>query len=228
MQHFDYQTFQEKNAPYVICNDTFDVTQTKFVAGVDISFGVDPNACGHITVLDFKTLNVVYEDYLNVVLSVPYVSGFLAFREVPVYVALLDKLKQTKPEYYPDIVIVDGSGILHHRCFGSASHLGVIYDIPTIGCAKTLLSVDGLNEKDVKAQAKLLQKKGDTIQLTGQSGKIYGVALKSSDKSTNPIYISIGHKISLESAVKIITQLCIYRIPEPIRNSDIKSKLFIL
>ncbi len=167
---------------------------------------------------------VVYEDHAFCIFDIPYISGFLGFREVPEYIKLLTKLKETKPEFYPHVLQVDGGGILHHREFGSASHLGFITGVPTIGIAKSLLHIDGLNEKKCKAQSKFECKSiGDYIHLIGKSGKLYGVALKSSN-ADNPIYVSIGHNISLESAIKLTLRTCIYRIPEPIRNSDIKSR----
>jgi len=90
-------------------------------------------------------LEKVYEDYEIVELDSPYIPGFLAFREIPHLVKLIDKLKKTKPEYTPQVILVDGNGILHQNACGLASHLGVIVDIPTIGCGKTIFYVDGLN-----------------------------------------------------------------------------------
>ena len=124
--------------------------------------------------------------------------------------------------------MIDGGGILPPRGFGSASHIGLETGIPSIGVAKTLMCVDGLNEKQVKARFKReCPEAGDHISLIGQSNKVYGAAVKSSDNVTNPLYVSVGHNISLETAVSLVTQTSKYRIPEPIRNSDIKSKLFL-
>lgn len=159
----------------------------------------------------------------------PYVSGFLGFREIPEYKKLLQKLKDTKPDLFPDVIMIDGYGIFHHRGFGSASHLGYETGIPTIGIAKTLMFIENeFDEIDIRTQFKIkCTKTFDYIDIVGRSGKIYGAALKSSDTSTNPIYISIGHKISLDSAIMLTIKTCIYKIPEPIRNSDIKSKHYL-
>ena len=90
-----------------------------------------------------------------------------------------------------------------------------------------MLSHDGLNEKVIREQFKLnCKKKGDFINLVGDSGTVWGVALKSSDSSEKPIYVTIGHRISLEKAMDLVLKTCIYKNPEPIRNSDIKSKLY--
>lgn len=212
----------------VIIKDSFDLTKVKYVAGLDISFDkADPTkTCGYLTVVEIDTCNIVYEDYYVIKLDIPYQTGFLGFREVPVYKILYANLLRTHPEFKPDVTLIDGFGILHHRGAGSATHLGLELDIPTCGIAKTLLCIDELSERQIKKQFKEQCKtKGDYINLIGKSGKIHGVAFKSADNITNPIYISIGHKISLESAIDIVGRLCKYRIPEPIRNSDIKSKL---
>lgn len=226
----EWTKYQEDNSKKIIKTDTFDINKVKYVGGLDISFNKNDvtDSCAYLTIMDYKTMDIVYEDYEKVNLQVPYISGYLGFREVPVYSILIDRCRSKHPEYYPDIILIDGFGILHHKEFGSASHLGFVKDIPSIGVAKTLLYQDGLDEKiiknNVKAQCK---KKGDYVELIGTSGKVYGVGLKSTDDVTNPIYVTIGHKISLESAIIVVNNLCQYRVPEPIRISDIRSKLYL-
>jgi deoxyinosine 3'endonuclease (endonuclease V) len=218
--------YQNENAKNIIKTDTFNIDDVLYIAGLDISFDtVDNNkGCAYITIYDVIRKKIVYEDYNLCILSIHYMSGFLGFREVPEYLKLLTKLKETKPEFYPHVLQVDGGGILHHRGFGSASHLGFVTGLASIGVAKTLLHIDGLNQKECKVQSKIECKQiGDYIHLIGKSGKLYGVALKSSS-ADNPIYVSIGHNISLKSAIKLTLQTCQYRLPEPIRNSDIKSQ----
>jgi len=222
--------YQKQNSKKIITQDTIDINNIKYVGGLDISFNKHDvtDSCAYLTIMDYLTLKIVYEDHEKVNLMIPYVSGYLGFREVPVYSILLDRIKIKNPEYYPQITLIDGFGILHQREFGSASHLGFEKDIPTIGVGKTLMCHDGLDEKILKSEFKKnCLKKGDYVELIGNSGRVHGVALKSSDDMTNPIYVSIGHKISLESAIRIVNQLCLYRVPEPIRISDIKSKLFL-
>ena len=217
---------QDELKKHVSHTDQFDPTKIKYVAGVDISFDKnDPNrACAYLIILDYNTLEPVYENHKVVTLTVPYISGFLAFREVEHYLSLLDDLKAIHPDLVPDVILVDGYGTLHSRGFGSASHLGVLSDLPTIGCGKTLMCLDGLSEKTIK-QAFRDNNTLESYELIGQSGTLYGMALRSSG-TTNPIYVSVGHKISLSTAVKIVQKLCVHRIPEPIRLSDIRSKLY--
>ena len=214
----------------IIKTDQFDPNNIKYIGGVDISFDKnDPDrACAYLTVLDYLTLESVYENHRIVKLTVPYISGFLAFREVDHYLTLLNELMDRHPEFKPDVILVDGFGTLHHRGFGSASHLGVMIDIPTIGCGKTLMCLDGLDEKQIKDQFKIHHiDPMYSLELRGLSNVVHGIAIRTKD-STNPIYISVGHKISLETSVAIVRKMCRYRIPEPIRLSDIRSKVYLI
>ncbi|XP_013361471.1 PREDICTED: endonuclease V isoform X2 [Chinchilla lanigera] len=131
---------------------------------------------------------------------------------------------------YPEleVLLVDGNGVLHHQGFGVACHLGVLTGLPCIGVAKKLLQVDGLENNAVhKEKIRLLQAGGDTFPLMGNSGTILGMALKSHDHSTKPLYISVGHKMSLEAAVRLTHCCCRFRIPEPVRQADIRSREYI-
>ncbi|XP_052615835.1 endonuclease V isoform X2 [Peromyscus californicus insignis] len=191
------------------------------VGGVDVSFvnGDSDRACASLVVLSYPELKVVYEDSHMVRLKAPYVSGFLAFREVPFLVELVQRLQEKEPGFMPQVLLVDGNGVLHQRGFGVACHLGVLTDLPCIGVAKKLLQVDGLENNSLhKEKIVLLQAGGDTFPLMGNSGTVLGMALKSHDHSTNPLYVSVGHRISLEVAVRLTHHCCRFRIPEPIRQ----------
>ncbi|XP_058728595.1 uncharacterized protein LOC131600452 [Vicia villosa] len=204
--------------------------ELRFVGGIDISFSKDdPSmACGTLVVLDFHTLQVVYQDFSFVTLTVPYVAGFLAFREAPVLLDILEKMKRSDNPFYPQVLMVDGNGILHPRGFGLACHIGVIANLPTIGIEKSLHHVDGLHHSRVR---KLLEAKEnsskDFIPLVGCSGQTWGVAMRSSQSSIKPIYVSVGHRMSLQTASTVVQMTCKYRIPEPIRQADIRSRDYI-
>ncbi|GFP81591.1 endonuclease v, partial [Phtheirospermum japonicum] len=199
----------------------------KYVGGVDLSFSKnDPSiACASLVVLDFPTLDVVHEDFTIVELTIPYVPGFLAFREAPVLLELLKKMKERAISLYPQVLMVDGNGLLHPRGFGLACHIGVLADLPTIGIGKNLHHVDGLTQTRVR---QLLEANGDSssdiITLIGDSGSTLGAAMRSSGGSVKPIFISVGHRISLASAIEIVKLSCKFRVPEPIRQADIRSK----
>ncbi|KAK6158648.1 hypothetical protein DH2020_005962 [Rehmannia glutinosa] len=191
----------------------------KYVGGVDLSFSKnDPSiACATLVVLDFTTLEVVHEDSSIVKLSIPYIPGFLAFREAPVLLELLEKMKKRELSSYPQVLMVDG--------FGLACHLAVLADLPTIGIGKNLHHVDGLTQPRVR---QLLEANGnscsDIITLIGDSGSTFGVAMRSTEGSMKPIFISVGHRISLATAIKIVKLCCKFRVPEPTRQADIRSK----
>ncbi|CAA0814946.1 endonuclease V family protein [Striga hermonthica] len=202
----------------------------KFVGGVDLSFSKnDPSiACASLVVLDFSTLEVVYEDCAIDELRVPYVPGFLAFREAPVLIELLEKMQKKRLASYPQVLMVDGNGLLHPRGFGLACHLGVLADLPTIGIGKNLHHVDGLSQHSVRKQ---LEANGnscsDIVPLIGNSGSTLGAAMRSTERSMKPIFISVGHRISLATATLIVKLSCKFRVPEPIRQADIRSKIHL-
>ncbi|XP_068769780.1 endonuclease V isoform X4 [Struthio camelus] len=126
------------------------------------------------------------------------------------------------------VLLVDGNGLLHHRGFGVACHLGVLTDLPCIGVAKNLLQVDGLARDELhREQIRSLQTEGDAFPLTGTSGKVLGMVLRSYNNSSKPLYISVGHRVCLETAVHLVKSCCRYRIPEPIRQADIRSREYI-
>uniref|UniRef100_A0A4X1UGM0 Endonuclease V n=2 Tax=Sus scrofa TaxID=9823 RepID=A0A4X1UGM0_PIG len=220
------------------------------VGGVDVSFVKDDSvsACASLVVLNYPELEVafdspppvcevdhpspdsevVYEDCRMVSLTAPYVSGYLAFREVPFLVDAVQRLQEKDPQLMPQVLFVDGNGVLHHRGFGVACHLGVLTDVPCIGVAKKLLQVDGLeNDAAHREKIRLLKAGGDSFPLMGGSGAVLGMALKSHDHSTKPLYVSVGHKMSLETAVRLTHSCCRFRIPEPVRQADIRSRDYI-
>merc|ERR1740117_1786204 len=124
-----------------------------------------------------------------------------------------------KPEMKPQCLLVDGNGVLHTRGFGVASHIGVVFDIPCVGVGKTVFAVDGITQWGVKKASKeCLQKGGDCMMLKGHSGRVHGAAFRSTNESSNPVIVSQGHRVSLETSLAI-TNACIrgVRIPEPIR-----------
>ncbi|CAN1162561.1 Endonuclease V [Linum perenne] len=200
----------------------------RYVGGFDVSYSKDDSsmACGVLVVLDLPNLQVVYEDFCVVDIRVPYAPGFLAFREVPIYMQLLEKMRKSdSSSLYPQLLMVDGNGLLHPRGFGSACQVGVLADLPTIGIGKNLHHVDGLTQSGVR---QLLQAKensiNDFITLKGLSGCTWGAAMRPSAGVVKPIFISVGHHISLDTAVKIVKISCKFRVPEPVRQADIRSR----
>ncbi|NXI41701.1 ENDOV Endonuclease, partial [Galbula dea] len=192
------------------------------VGGVDLSYvkGDDTNACASLVVLSYPALEVLYEDCRMVAVSAPYLAGFLAFREVPFLVEAVQRLQQQEPKLKPQVLLVDGNGLLHPRGFGVACHLGVLTDLPCIGVAKNLLQVDGLVKDELhREQIRSLQRGGDSFPLTGTSGGVLGmVSCRDCSQSCKPLYVSVGHRLCLQTALRLVRSCCRYRIPEPIRQ----------
>jgi deoxyribonuclease V len=137
------------------------------------------------------------------------VPGYLVFREGPAIIAALRGLRRQ-----PDVLLVDGQGIAHPRSIGIASHLGVLLDLPAIGCAKTRL----IGEYRVPAL-----RKGSWSALHHE-GAAVGAVLRTRD-GTSPLFISPGHRMDRESSIRIVLA-CVgrYRIPEPLRCADMLSR----
>ena len=180
-----------------------EITKPRFIAGVDISVRRGQEmATGSVVVLSYPELEVVETKVARGRLDFPYIPGLLSFREIPLTLAALEQLSIT-----PDLILVDGQGIAHPRRIGIASHLGLFLDIPTIGCAKSLLC--GSHEApglEPGSYAEIIDK-GETI----------GAALRTK-LGVKSVYISIGHKIDLPTAIHWELQCCKgYRLPEPTR-----------
>jgi deoxyribonuclease V len=180
-----------------------ETIKPRFVAGVDISA---PDSTGiaraAVVILSYPELEVAEVKTAKDKLSFPYIPGLLSFREAPLILAACQKLSIN-----PDLIMVDGQGIAHPRRFGIASHLGLLLDMPSIGCAKSRLCG---THSPVTAEV------GDYTELM-DNGEIIGVAL-CSKVNTNPIYISIGHRIDLSTAIHWVMRCCRrYRLPEPSR-----------
>jgi endonuclease V len=127
------------------------------------------------------------------------------------------------------VTLVDGNGVLHPQGFGLASHFGVLQGIPTLGVGKTFLHVDGLTKSDVKTLMANAKARGDRVaRIQGHSGRVWGAALCGPDGVQNPVFVSVGHLLSLDTAVEVALACTTqFRIPEPIRQADLRSRAVI-
>lgn len=174
------------------------------VAGVDTSVR-DGRVFAAAVVFSFPALEILDRSTAVREIEFPYIPGLLAFREIPSLLEAMDGLSVR-----PDLLLVDGHGLAHPRRFGVACHLGVRLDLPSIGCGKSLL----VGEHDAPGAAR-----GSRSPLT-HKGEIVGSAVRTR-AGVRPIYVSIGHRIDLESAVRIVLQCSPkFRIPEPVREAD--------
>jgi len=209
-----------------------DLKDLNLVAGLDISYPLEAAETGYsdgyayaaIVIFSYPSLSIVYQDVERIDFDVPYVPGFLAFRESVPLIKLVQKAISKNTELKPDVLLVDGNGILHPQQCGSACHIGFHTGIPTIGVAKNLFHVEGI-ECTKKMVQDMLQV-GDFVYLR-KSDKILGMALKTATEAKNPVYVSVGHKISLDSARRVVLAVSKYRVPEPIRFADNLSRELI-
>jgi len=170
-----------------------------YVAGVDVSY-LGKWAFGAVSLLDYSSLALVEARKAEVKTAFPYIPTLLSFRELRPSLAAIRKLKTQ-----PDVFMVDAQGIAHPYRLGFASHLGVFLDKPTIGVAKSLLC--GRIQPKNKARWPPIIDKGEII----------GAGLRR-NKDEKPIYVSIGHKVTLERAIKVVEHCRrMDRLPEPIR-----------
>jgi len=170
----------------------------RYVAGVDVAY-VGDLSIGAVAVLSYSSLSLVETRIAHTKTRFPYIPTLLSFREVKPAQTAIEKLKTP-----PDVFLVDAQGIAHPYRLGFASHLGLLLDKPTIGVAKSLLC----------GQVESVNKDGWTPMT--DRGEVIGAAIKR-DEKTQPIYVSIGHKVSLERAIEIVKHCTkSARVPEPV------------
>ncbi|WP_309892161.1 deoxyribonuclease V [Archangium sp.] len=175
------------------------------IAGADISLmRGEANAYGGFVVLDVETLEPVAKASAAVPLGFPYVPGLLSFRELPVLAAAWERL-----EVRPDVLIFDGQGTAHPRRFGLACHGGLLFNVPSIGCAKSLL---------VGEHGPLGEERGATAELFHR-GEVVGMAVRTRPR-VQPVYVSPGHRMDLPTAVELVLRVTRrYREPETTRHA---------
>lgn len=178
-------------AKKVLEEDNFEMP-IKYVGGIDVAFK-SKYSIGAVVVLDFEKLNVIERKFYVSETSVPYIPTYLAFREISVMVGAIRKLS-----IKPDIFLVDAHGKCHPRRAGEATHLGVLLNVPTIGVAKSYLT--GKERED-----------GFIVD----DNEVLGYRLKPN------VYISVGHRISLPTAIEIVKKLIIDGMPEPTKQAHI-------
>ncbi len=199
---------QEELQARVILEDRFGEICT--IAGTDVSYDARTNeARGVVAILSYPDLLFQSHSTTTIPCSFPYIPGLLSFREIPPLIECFRKLKTR-----PDLILCDGHGLAHPRRFGLACHLGVLFDVPSIGVAKRLLIGEHKAVPQVRGAWKPLMHEGELV----------GAALRSRPH-THPIYISIGHRISLETAVEwVVKCLTKFRLPETTRWAHRLSK----
>jgi len=183
------------------------------VAGVDLAAGRrDGLARAAVVLLGYPDLGLRQAVTAEGTLTFPYIPGLLSFRETPLVLRAFEQV-----ETPPDLIFVDGQGVAHPRRFGIACHLGVLFDLPTVGVAKSWLIW-----REVRP-AEPGPNRGDRVILYARDGPV-GAAVRTQPGSP-PVYVSVGHRLDLEAAVEW-TLACVrdHRLPEPTRLADLASR----
>jgi deoxyribonuclease V len=217
----DARKIQEKLRKKWLGQDRFGEIRT--VAGLDAAFvltgsqafeasrnrwtalGEANRAIASVVLYKYPEMQELRRAHAEVRLQFPYVPGFLSFREIPALLAALGKLRQM-----PDLMFCDGQGYAHPRRMGLATHLGIVLDRPTIGCAKSIL---------IGKHEPVGNEKGEWMPMFDGQERI-GAALRTR-AGVMPMYISSGHRISLETALQLTLSVCDGpRVPRPTRDAD--------
>jgi deoxyribonuclease V len=177
----------------------------KLIAGADVSYIKGSEIFyASVVVFNLQTMERVEEVTASGKVDFPYIPGLLSFRESPILLKAFAKIKSE-----PDVIILDAQGIAHPRGIGLASHIGLLLDKSSIGCAKTRL-IGEYNEVGREA--------GSHSSLTVKD-KIVGVVLRTR-KNVKPVFVSPGHKIDLKTSIDLVLKSCRgYRLPEPVRQA---------
>jgi deoxyribonuclease V len=204
---------QKELAPQVI--RTGDPGDVRLVAAADIAFPERTRgwqgglARAAVVLMSYPELVLVEQHVIESPVAFPYVPGLLSFREIPALALAFGRLSTV-----PDLLLVDGQGIAHPRRFGLAAHLGLLAGIPTIGCAKSRLCGEAADPAPERGSVSDLVDGGERV----------GVVVRTKDR-VKPLYVSVGHLISLECAAEWVLRLVpTHRLPEPIRLADRLSK----
>ena len=213
----DFIRIQNELKARISCKDSFDIKDIKFIAGVDLAYwnnesGEEYAVCC-IVIIEKETHRLAETKSYSGKIEVPYMPGFLAFRELPLVIKTAQLL-----ENKPDIYMFDGNGYLHPRHMGIASHASFYLNAPTVGVAKTYYRV----EKDL-----------DYTEPDAASGsytdivynnEIYGRVLRTHD-NVRPVFVSVGNNISLDTAVMLTMDMVNKesRIPVPTRLADLET-----
>lgn len=213
---YEFLKVQNSLRDKINLSDRLDKSEIKTVAGVDLAYWRNENqeeyAVCCIVVIDYNTHEIIEKNQYSGKIEVPYVSGFLAFRELPLVLKTVEK-----SEVKPDIYMFDGNGYLHPRNMGIATHASFYLDTPSIGVAKTYFRVNNTDYTEPDSSA------GSFTDIV-VDGKIYGRALRTHD-NVKPVFVSAGNYITLDTATEITLKLIDKEshIPIPTRLADLET-----
>lgn len=183
--------------------------RVRYVAGIDAAYGAAPGrAVGAIVVVDRRSLAPVWSARVTCAARFPYISGYLAFRELPVMLRAWDAARKSGVPI--DAVLIDGHGTLHPRRAGIACCFGLLVEPPVIGVGKSLLC----------GRADLAGMRGEEFRPVTHDGEVIGLTVRAGDRS-RPVYVSPGNRCDLSSAARLVKGLMTgHRLPEPLHLAD--------
>jgi deoxyribonuclease V len=177
----------------------------KTIGGADVAYSKKGNLLfSAIVILSFPDMEILNMATANGKISFPYIPGLLSFREGPILIKTFQNLKLK-----PDVMIYDGQGITHPRGMGLASHMGLWFDLPSIGCAKTPLLDEFISPGALKGSFEWIRREGKKV----------GTVLRTRE-NVKPLFVSPGHRIDLSTSIQLILESCKgYRFPQPLREA---------
>ncbi len=206
----DFAEIQNQLRNFLAQRSRPTISSISFVGGADVAYFTLPKgecfALACLAVFSYPSMKLVESAIGIAPAMIPYVPGFLSFREIPSLLEAHEKLR-----VLPEIWLVDGAGEAHPRRFGLACHFASLTGTPTVGVAKKRL---------IGNHGEVGMEKGAQVPLRGKGGEIIGMVLRSRHK-VRPLYLSVGWGISLDAAVSLVLSCCLrYRLPEPTHWAD--------
>jgi deoxyribonuclease V len=182
------------------------------VGGTDVSYSAGNSLLAVVLIFSYPDLELLDSSSAAGRVSFPYIPGLLAFREGPILIKAFENLKLK-----PDVMIFEGQGIAHPRGIGMASHLGLWFDVPSIGCTKSPL---------LKTEITVGRSKGEHQPVLREGVEVGAIVRTRTD--VKPLYVSPGHRVDLPTSVRIILETCrTVRMPEPLRKADKLSRTLL-
>lgn len=211
----EFSEVQDNLVSQIELKNNFHLEDVSLIAGVDLAYWEEEDqhygACC-IVVIDYHTKEVEEKVYSYGKVTVPYIPGFLAFRELPLVIEATKKLTSD-----PDIFMFDGNGYLHYKHMGIATHASFFLQKPTIGVAKSYLKI-----KDVDFI--MPENKAFAFSDIMIDEEVYGRALRTKE-NVKPIFVSCGNSIDLDTSIQIVSNLIgkESRLPIPVRLADLET-----
>lgn len=225
-----WNTIQQDIVQHVSLEDRILPQNIKYIGGMDVSFSFTDKtkAIACLIIHDYNNKAVIARFTINATIFVPYKAGYLAFREAPVLLKLLENVKTSYPDYMPDIIMIDGNGIYHPRGCGVATHVSVLTNIPCIGISKNVFYVENITRENmIELINSNAPTKGSYCKITTSSGKELGYAYNVTGNAKKATYVSPGSYVSMDTSMEIVKYMSKYRVNESVRQADLFSRMVV-